>query len=364
MARASGISDPAESADPEYTEGLGAAVCAAVSYGIEALERGEDRAPPIPVALLSQARLAARNRVSLDVVLRRYFAGYTLLGGYVIEEAGRGGLRDAAAMGRLMRVQESLFDRVVAAVSDEYGREAVRPSSAEERRAELVTRLLEGETFDVPELSYEFDAHHLGVLAKGPQAPEALRELATVLDTRLLLVGRSEAAAAWAWFGARRPLGSAQLLTAAASRWPSQVFLAIGEPGEGLEGWRLSHRQAAAALPIAMRGTKPIVRYAEVALLAAIFHDSLLATSLRQLYLAPLERERDGGKVLRETLRAYFAAERNISSAAAALGISRQAVAKRLRSVEAQLGRPLGECAAELEALLRLQDADRLTTRN
>ena len=36
-------------------------------------------APPPPAALLAQARLAARSGVGLDTVLRRYFAGHTLL---------------------------------------------------------------------------------------------------------------------------------------------------------------------------------------------------------------------------------------------------------------------------------------------
>lgn len=48
--------------------------------------------------------------------------------------------------------------------------------------------------------------------------------------------------------------------------------------------------------------------------------------SLGQLYLEPLARERDGGQMARETLRAYFGAERNGASAAPVLGVSRQTV--------------------------------------
>jgi DNA-binding PucR family transcriptional regulator len=79
---------------------------------------------------------------------------------------------------------------------------------------------------------------------------------------------------------------------------------------------------------------------------------------LRSLYLEPLERERGGGEAARDALRAYFAADRNVSSAAAMLGVSRQAVAKRLRSVEERLGRSLASCGTELEAALRLEGAD------
>ena len=49
---------------------------------------------------------------------------------------------------------------------------------------------------------------------------------------------------------------------------PAEVALAIGEPGQGLAGWRFSHRQAAAALPIALHSDRTHTRYADVALLA------------------------------------------------------------------------------------------------
>ncbi|HWO47309.1 MAG TPA: helix-turn-helix domain-containing protein, partial [Solirubrobacterales bacterium] len=94
----------------------------------------------------------------------------------------------------------------------------------------------------------------------------------------------------------------------------------------------------------------------DVAVLASIARDELLATSLRRLYLEPLERMRDGGKVARQTLRAYFDAERNISSTAAALGVDRRTVRNRLRAIEDSLGRPLTGSLADLEIALRLDD--------
>src|SRR5213076_3415311 len=69
------ISDPREVSDPAYVEGLNAALAAAVEYRLEVLEVGERAASGVPAALLAQARLDARDRVPLDTVLRRYFAG-------------------------------------------------------------------------------------------------------------------------------------------------------------------------------------------------------------------------------------------------------------------------------------------------
>jgi len=86
----------------------------------------------------------------------------------------------------------------------------------------------------------------------------------------------------------------------------------------------------------------------------ALRRDELISTSLRRLYLDPLEAGRDGGETTRETLRAWFRCERNISSTAAALGVDRRTVRNRLRVVEAQVGRPLAEVALDLELALRL----------
>jgi DNA-binding PucR family transcriptional regulator len=113
---------------------------------------------------------------------------------------------------------------------------------------------------------------------------------------------------------------------------------------------------SATVRPIAERRGQAVVRYADVALLASILRDDLLATSLRQLYLEPLARVKDGGKVGRETLRAYFATERNISSTAAALGVDRRTVTNRIRAVEELFGRPLRDFATELETALLLDD--------
>jgi DNA-binding PucR family transcriptional regulator len=90
--------------------------------------------------------------------------------------------------------------------------------------------------------------------------------------------------------------------------------------------------------------------------LASILRDDLGTISLRHLYLEPLESGRDGGKVARETLRAYFATERNISSTAATLGVDRRTVTNRIRAIEELFGRPLGDFATDLETALRLAD--------
>ncbi len=360
LTRVNAIDDLSAAADPAYVEGLRGAVAAALDYGLLAIETGDEQAPPIPVALLGQARVAARNGVGLDTVLRRYFAGYSLLGYFLIEEASRDGLIGGAELQRLLGRQANLFDLLLAAVGEEHQRESeLRPLSSEQRQAERIERLLDGELIDTSDIGYDFGGWHVGAIASGPGADGMLRGLARALDLRVLLVSRGDEKTVWAWLGARRRPNLSDVMSLAAASWVDGMLLAIAEPASGLSGWRLTHRQAAAALPVAQRGPEPIVGYADVALLASVLQDDVLSTSLRQLYLAPLERERDGGAAARATLGAFFAAGRNVSSAAAALGVSQRTVTNRLRGIEERLAHPLRTKTIEIEAALRLDEFER-----
>lgn len=355
MARVCAVADPTETADPEYLEGLRAAVTAAIGYGIESIERGDDRPAPIPATLISQARLAARNRVKLETVLRRYLAGYTLLGDFLVESTITGQVADGDALKRLMHLHGRALDQLLAAVAREYGAESARiHRSSGERRLQQVERLLAGELLDTADLGYDMDGSHLGLIAFGFEPENALAALVEPLDCRRLIVAR-DPQTAWAWLGSRRTIDPAAIAARVPETLPQRVSVAVGEPGTGLSGWRLTHQQARAVLPIAQASDSKMSRYVDLALLASIRQDTVLAISLRQLYLEPLSGG-DGGDVLRETLRAYFATGRNVSSAAAILGVSRRTVTNRLRATEDRLGRNFERCAVDLQMALELEE--------
>jgi hypothetical protein len=362
LARVYSVSNPDDMADPDYALGLRSAVSAAVGYGIAALEDGAGRPAPVPAELLSQARRAARGGVPLDGVLRRYVAGHALLGEFIVQEAEGSSEALSACLGEALRAEAASLDHLIAAVAAEYRDEIeAKARSLHQRRTERARKLLAGELSDAGELDYDLDAWHLGAIAVGAEAERAVRNLAGALDRRPLLIRHSEGIL-WAWLGGARTLDPDDLESLAGWGWPEAVRVAIGEPAQGLPGWRFTHRQAAVALPIAQRGANPHVRYADVALLASAMHDEVLSASLRDLYLAPLAADRDGGATLRQTLRAYFTAQRNVSSAAAALGVSRKTITARLHTAERLISRPLHVCAAELEAALGLQELGDLAT--
>jgi hypothetical protein len=352
LLRVRSLADPPQLSEAQYAQGLQRAVTAALDYGIEGIEKGGSQTPSPPPELISQARLAARNRVGLDVVMRRYVAGQALLGDFLVSEATE---FSPAEPKRSLRRLSALLDRLLIAVSAAYEEEQeLRQRGQERQRAERIERLLAGEPLETADLAYDFAAHHLGVLAQGGGARELLEAIAHGLDAVLLSV-RRERSLVWAWLGSHRALDPAEALRRVEETAAEGLFVALGEPGEGIAGWRLTHRQAEAALAVALRGSEPAVRYTEVALLASALRDELLVSSLRRLYLEPLEAERDGGEVLRETLRAYFGAGGNAASAAAVLGVSRQAVSGRLQAVEQRLGQSLRDCAGCSELALRLE---------
>jgi hypothetical protein len=357
--RALAVDDGRGEEAPVYLDGLRGAIAAAVDYGIAAVELGAGRCGPVPVALGAQAREAARNRVPLETVLRRYLAGYTAVGDFLAHEAAQERPEiTASCLHHLQRDLAALLDRILGAVSEDYRREQEKVLPLQARRMlERVGRLLAGDLIETGELDYDFDCWHLGLILTGPGASPRPRALASALDRRCLLADHGDGVV-WAWLGGRREFAQEELdaTTLACQATGSAVSVAVGEPARGLAGWRLSHRQAQVALAVHRRDPRPFIRYEEVALAAAVLRDEDLTAFLTGSFLTPLERERDGGEALRRTLRAYFAAGRNVASAAAALGVTRHTVTNRLRLVEKHICRSLDTCSAEIEIAVRLAD--------
>jgi PucR C-terminal helix-turn-helix domain len=355
LTRAHAIADPGET-DPVYREGLRAAVSIALDYAFEGIERGGEGVPPPPPALLAQARLAARAGIGLDTVLRRYCAGYVVLGDFLAAEMERPGT-SAREFRALLRSQAGALDRLLAAVSEEHAREAEQfPVDQRQRRSGRLREILDGLAPGPGEFSYDFHAYHLGVHATGAGAGESVAAVARTLPCHCL-VASPDAETSWIWLASRRPCSSLEL-EKALERNPPGGLVTIGEPAQGLSGWRLTHRQAVAAVPLARRGHARVVRYGTVAVLASAAQDELLGRSLHEMYLRRLGTAEKGGTA-RETLRAYFASERSTSSTAARLSVSRRTVSRRLQAIEERLGCSLSQNALGLEVALGLEELSR-----
>lgn len=351
-ARLRALSEPREVENVELAAGLRSAVAAGLDYGLKSIEGGEEWSGQIPEAAIAQAHRAVRHGVRLDTVLRRYAAGDRMLGEFIMDEADR---FPSQTLRQVLRTQGPQVDRIMAAVAAEYMRELERSRrSPAQRFGKRVQRLLSGDdSVDTSDLGYEMEAWHIGVIVSGPEGESAARTLAAGLGCQALVVPRGERTV-WAWLGRLRPPAPLDVDKLDAIGVPEKASFAVGEPRRGLAGWRLTHREAQAAFEVMLRRPGRLTLSSDVILLAAALRDASLAKSLLETYLAPLD-EGSGGEVLRETLRAYFAAGFNAATAAAALGVDRHTVQRRLRKVEEILGRLLHSCHAELEVALDLE---------
>ncbi len=354
LARVYGIGNPVETNDPAYLDGIRGAAAGAVDFAVDTIDGAPRDEPPVPRVFLLQARLAARNRVRLDVVLRRYAAGHAILVDFLIEEAEREAGLSSVELRAVLAAISSSFDRLLVGVGEEYALEAGRNSgNARERsQVERVERLLAGELVPTDSLDYPLDGWHIGLVVEATDADAVLRDFARQVDRRLLAV-EPRTDTLWAWLGGRSRVEAADV-EHRLRRWPLEVKVALGEPGRGVAGWRLTHQQALAVLPFAEGHPVALARYSEKGILASIQKDRVLVESLRKIYLEPLSDEKEGEEVLGETLRAYFAAACSSSSAASALRVHRQTVTSRLRTAEERLGRSLTECYIELNLALTL----------
>ncbi len=345
--------------NPEYEAGLLAAVTAVVGYSLDAIEQGPEWSGPIPPATAAQARRAARIGVSLSTIQRRYFAGHREFGEFVTQEVERNGFsNNGQVIHHLRRTQEALLEHLTAAIEREYNHEQeLIANSPEQRRLEIVQRLLSGELVESTEhteLGYEIHAAwHLGLIASGADAHEVVRALKTRYARKLLSVSLNGRVCVW--------LGAQETLTAAdiehmSNKGHIDLSLAVGEPGKGFDGWRLTYDQACAAFAVALRRPDKVAWYAEGRLLATALQNATLASSLKQKYLAPLSNQSDGGAKLRRTLRTYIDLECNATSASHPLQVGRHTVESHVHTAEKLIGCSLRECLPELDVALRLEE--------
>ncbi len=345
--------------DPPYQARVFAAVTAILDYCLEAIEHGGEWSGPVPPKAVAQAHRAAGAGVNSGIELRRYVAGHGRLGEFVAEEAAHIGLSsNGPVLHHLRRTQETLLERLTAAIEHEYDQERERLSrSPEQRRAEIVQSILTGapDPSDIAELDYDIHSSwHVALVATGAGAGEVFDRLKAHFGRRVLLVVID--GTLWAWLGGQEKPSEKDIEGAAVDR--SRSALGISEPGLGLDGWRLTHDQALAALAVALRRSRGVALYADDRLLAAALQNDTLARSLRQKYLMPLRSHRDGGAKLRLTLRTYIDLDCNATSAGHVLKVGRRAVKSRICTAERLIGSPLHECLAELDVALRLGDLD------
>lgn len=185
------VADQPHSEDPEYLEGLRTAIRAILDSIMREDELGEvhDALP----AVLRQTRRDARAGMRLEVVLRRYFAGYALLSEFARYGTGPVDSAPDDAMRRPHKVQALCLDNLIAAVAEEHRRETERMRrSPVQRRAQVVRQLLAEEPCDGLDADYDLNGWHLGLIVRGASSDKAVWALANALDRSLLSVPQGD----------------------------------------------------------------------------------------------------------------------------------------------------------------------------
>ncbi|HSZ68897.1 MAG TPA: hypothetical protein VK756_00910 [Solirubrobacteraceae bacterium] len=353
---ASASNSPADH-DAEYQAGRAVAVAAIIEYSLDAIER-KGAWGPIPQALAAHTRRAARIGVRPGIVVRRFLAGHRRFMDLIHEEVQRTSDADPDAVLEYLReTYRALLEHLIASIEHEYDQECERVArSPEQHRIDLVQRLL-AEDVDPDELQdLDYEVHsswHLGVIAIGAGGGVALRRLTTTRRGELLSVSGGDGTV-WAWLGGPAKLTAVELKCLVSAVGHPDAWLAIGEPGSGLDGWRETHHEAQMALPVARHVPQGLTRCADALPVVAALQSEAIITMYEKTYVLPLNKLAKRGQSARKALRAYFQHGRNVSSAANALDVSRGMVERHLNEVRNALGHSLNLTA--LEIALRLEE--------
>ena len=347
--------------DAQLASGLRQTIAACMDYGLASIEQGVGWSGTIPPVVATHARSGASSGVSLTTALSRCVAGYTLVWRFVLGEVAHHDFPEEQRLALLLQAASATGTFLVRVQTEIAGAHLPeikrRARSHEQRRAELVHKILAGEQLhagEYAELGYDLGGWHLGVIAAGLQAGKAVHNLTSGLGCALLQVAHGQETV-WAWLGGRRRVAFVDVERILAQEH-LDVSLAVGEPARGVEGWRQTHREAEGAMLVARCLPRKLTRYLDVALDATALQDDAFAESLIETYLLPLEGMRIGGQAARRTVRALLETTHNVSSAASSLGVARSTVHRQRNEIERRLGCRLQERQTEIEAALRIDD--------
>ena len=316
---------------------------------------------------LEEARLAAQTGVELTDLLLTRRIGQVVLWNWILDTAVRlvpDGPQQVAVLKQAAEYHFAWNDIITHDVVTAYEREksAYFLHRRDRQRRAIVQDLLNGVPTDAEQLGYNLRVTHLAVVAWGKSAQAALKTMSTTLDGSLLVV-EGTGGTSLAWIGSSRIAEAAEKHLASFSP-PPATYLAIGQPGAGLEGFRLGHRQAWQACRVARLKPEPVTYYPTVALESVVLRDLPAARDFMLTELGPIADEDPRTELLRETLRAYFDTGQNAAATATRIQVHERTVAYRLKSIEDRLGFPLNQRRDELAIALRLADVLRGASEN
>lgn len=352
--------------DPALEELLRTSVGDNVRSGLERFGSGApEPGQAAPGSAIAYARLLAQRGVPVSALLRAYRLGQAAFQERVLAAIARSGADQETVLRATIELTTASF-----AYIDGLAEQVVRVHEAERdawlqrrtaARAGTVAALVGGGPVDAEraerELGYPLHGRHLGVVAwydAGVDDPLPRLERAVARLARAgscagtPLVVPADGWTVHAWLPALDDVPATD---------PDGPWLAFGEPGVGLDGFRATHRQArqaqsvALAVPPAARARLTTV--ADAGLVALLRADPAALRTFVHEVLGGLATDDEQHARLRETLRVYLEHQGSLAGAATVLSLHRNTVLYRLRRAEAARGRALTHRRLDLEVALR-----------
>ncbi|MGR6030973.1 PucR family transcriptional regulator [Rhodococcus erythropolis] len=363
--------NPEVAADRELRRDVDASTAAQLRVIVAAIAGGSQEVTP-PAESVALALTVARRGMDLRVLLKIYGAGRLAMLGFVdesIEALPIGPELKRALLvrvwGSAMRWLEVTTELLVATYAKE--RESLA-RGAFARRSETVHAIVAGEALHSDEasriLDYPMRRHHTAFVLWTDDTDPAADVLARLDSYARTFVDESN--------GERvltLPSGARELWSWVAHfdgrEWASHVDarhsdlrVAVGASGYGMEGFARSHREALAAQRVAVRsgGSSGIAVYEDVQVPCLLTED---LGELRELVARELKGLAGADGVttrIRDTVRVYYENNCTAAATAAALGLHKNTVRYRLDQAEKLLGRSVDQRRLPTElALIALE---------
>lgn len=331
-----------------------------------------------PAEAIHYAREFVRRGLPIEDLMRAYRVGHQIFVSVLLQR-----LRDQVADRDLLAESVQYcsawmfpyLDAVTLGITEAFMHERERwVRSAAALRADEVRAILDGSAIDEQRASqrlrYALARTHVAIVVWGEEGEDEdgtigiFERIAHDVERRLggtdalcVPLGRRTLAA---WIGLRtvpdvgvlRALRDDDALAVGAR-------VAVGDPHDGIEGFRRSHEEALLARRVVQLGKRApgaLARYGDVALTGLLTSDVGEARRFSERELGALGAETDAARRIAATLRVFLEEGSSFVRAARRLGVHENTVAYRVRRAGELLGHPVEERQLELRVALMLAD--------
>ncbi|MCZ4078239.1 helix-turn-helix domain-containing protein [Rhodococcus sp. H36-A4] len=322
---------------------------------------------PVAAEAHSLARTIARRGLELRVLSHLYHAGHRAVWRFVADFVSNAAVPEDFKVELVVmmwkqtsEIMNSMLEELAATYTCERERLL---SGTFSMRVNTVREILDGTSNDaeVASVQLSYPVHRVNtalVLWTTDHAisidsrifePLASRLARSASATEILCIP-SGARGLWVWMVA----GHDEEPTIDSALVPPGVRVAVGRPGQGIDGFRRAHREALAAQEIAMRAQQriPVTSYRDIELVSMLVSRPDAMNTLIERELPGLLVDDELSARLRKTLRAVLSCPGNLEAAASQLAVHKNTVRYRIQQIEERIGQRITSRSLHLKLAL------------